>query len=705
MRLFISPPIILWLLLCFSASVTIIAVDQQLQNERRQADMQRELSRAKSHVEERINRYFTLVQALEALVHSEINSSHSYSLDPLLFEKKFQSFVAPLESQNPSVISLQLAPRGVVSYVSQLDKNSAAIGHDLLRDDARRKQVIRTIINKTTVVAGPLKLIQGGNALVARKAIFTEKMPFNSELMYLTGRAERNENWPKEISKDFWGFATMLVDTDKLFDEFKFDQLPKAYQFALRGRHGLGDKGDVFWGDDSVFDYPDLTTEIRLPGGSWVMGIRQEKVVNLLNAVIVTAVVGAIFILGCYVILARRAKLQAEAEAKTHDRFLAAMSHEIRTPMNGIIGVVELLEMSELSEEQREKLEIIKVSSNTLLRIVNDVLDFSKIDSGAMSLEIEPLKIETLARTSCQVLEQQAHAKGLTLECFISERTPTQITGDTVRLQQVLTNLLSNSVKFTQSGFVRLSIDYTDDGSKKQIEFEVKDSGIGIDKQGLERIFKPFQQAEQGAAKRFEGTGLGLVISDRLVQQMGGTIKVLSKLGQGSSFKVCVPFFPVPAETNFAADENNLKASPNRVPDDIKPVGTKLRDDLRLSVLVVDDVFINIEVATMILESLGCQTDRAMSGQEAIDAVKNKSYDIIYMDRQMPEMDGIEATQRIRKISGSETVPWIVALTASAQEDQKEEYLQAGANDFLSKPIDVDSVSRSVENYKKIKLS
>jgi CheY-like chemotaxis protein len=168
---------------------------------------------------------------------------------------------------------------------------------------------------------------------------------------------------------------------------------------------------------------------------------------------------------------------------------------------------------------------------------------------------------------------------------------------------------------------------------------------------------------------------------------------------------VCVPFTPVPAETNFAADENNLKASPNRVPDDIKPEGTKLRDDLRLSVLVVDDVFINIEVATMILESLGCQTDRAMSGQEAIDAVKNKSYDIIYMDRQMPEMDGIEATQRIRKISGSETVPWIVALTASAQEDQKEEYLQAGANDFLSKPIDVDSVSRSVENYKKIKLS
>lgn len=668
--------------------------------------MQQELSQAKSQVEERINRYFTLVQSLEALVLSEVNSSETFSLDPQLFETKFQSFVKPLESNNPSIISLQLAPAGVVTYVSQIDKNAQAIGHDLLRDDSRRGQVIRTIIDKTTVVAGPLTLIQGGNALIARKAIFTDTMSFDSEVMYLTGRADRNEDWPEQIPKDFWGFATMLVDTDRLFEEFKLDQLSKAYQFALRGRHGLGEKGEVFWGKDSVFEYPDLTTGIRLPGGSWVMGIRHKKQSNFLIPIIVAASGAAIFLLGCYVILARRAKLQAEAEAKTHDRFLAAMSHEIRTPMNGIIGVVELLEISQLSKEQRDLLEIIKGSSKTLLRLVNDVLDFSKIDSKAMVLELAPLKIETLARTSCQVIEQQAHAKGLTLECFISDKTPTQITGDAVRLQQILTNLLSNSVKFTKSGFVHLSIDCTDDGSKKQIEFEVKDSGIGMDKRGLDRIFKPFQQAEQGATKRFEGTGLGLVISDRLVQQMGGTIKVQSKLDQGSSFKVYIPYSPVLTadESISGEDESNPEASTKIVKDNVQPEKAQLLDKAKLNVLVVDDVFINIEVATMILETIGCNVERAMSGQEAIDAMQAKSYDIIYMDRQMPEMDGLEATQKIRKITGSDTTPWIVALTASAQEDQKEEYLRAGANDFLSKPIDVDSVSRSVENYKKAKL-
>lgn len=679
--------------------------------------MLRELLRAKSHVEERVNRYFTLVEALEALVHSEIDPSQSFALAPRLFEKKFQNFVATLESQNPSVISLQLAPGGIVSYVSQLETNSAAIGHDLLRDDNRRKQVIRTIIDKTTVVAGPVNLMQGGNALIARKAIFTNTMSFDSEEAYLTGRAERSENWPKKISKNFWGFATMLVDSDKLFEEFKFDQLPKAYQFALRGRHGLGDQGEIFWGDNSVFDDPDLTTDIRLPGGSWVMGIHQEGAGNLLTTAVVAAVGGAIFILGCYVILARRAQLQAEAEAKTHDRFLAAMSHEIRTPMNGIIGVAELLERTELSAEQRNKLDMIKVSSKTLLRLVNDVLDFSKIDSDAMLLELAPLNVEMLARSSCQVVEQEAHAKGLTLECVISDNTPKQITGDAVRLQQILTNLLSNSVKFTKSGYVHLSIDCIDEGSEKKLEFEVKDSGIGMDKQGLERIFKPFQQAEQGMTKRFEGTGLGLVISDRLVQQMGGTIKVKSMLGEGSIFKVTVPFSPVliADENNFGADEEGPEASPDNVvietspdnvlnkssPETVPIKEAPWRHDSKPIVLVVDDALINIEVATMILEAVGCHVERAMSGQEAIDAVKAKSYDIIYMDRQMPEMDGLEATQKIRELTGSDTYPWIVALTASAQEDQKEEYLQAGANDFLSKPIDVDSVSRSVEQYKK----
>ncbi len=363
------------------------------------------------------------------------------------------------------------------------------------------------------------------------------------------------------------------------------------------------------------------------------------------------------------------AKEGAEAASRAKSDFLATMSHEIRTPLNAIIGMADIMHNTELSEQQRFYLMNIRNSSNALLMIVNDVLDFSSIEAGKMEIAEKPYDLlATLGKLESvyRVLFEQ---KGIVFGVYYAKDLPRGVLGDEKRINQVLTNLLSNALKYTREG----SVDFFATVEGGELCFGVSDTGIGMNREEVDRLFRPFEQFGNTKHKSISGTGLGLAITDRILRLMHGRIDVVSEVGSGSMFTVHVPLkaADLPPCDDSASREAGFTAPGARA-------------------LIVDDIELNLMVADAMLEKYGMQVELAISGSEALALVKEKAYDIIFMDHMMPEMDGLEAVRRIRALGGwCQSVP-IVALTANAIEGMREMYLLNQFTDFIGKPIDPD---------------
>ncbi|OYV48505.1 MAG: hypothetical protein B7X06_01245 [Verrucomicrobia bacterium 21-51-4] len=369
----------------------------------------------------------------------------------------------------------------------------------------------------------------------------------------------------------------------------------------------------------------------------------------------------------------RKATQAAQAANKAKSDFLANMSHEIRTPMNGVLGMVAVLENTPLNAEQKDCIEVVKSSSELLLSVINDVLDLSKIESGHMELFSGCFDLRAAIKSVIDLMQTKAAEKGIYIDLQIPPEFPSAFIGDEARIKQVLMNLVGNAVKFTDKGAVSVRVDgIRDDGASWNIKMVIEDTGVGIPTEQIGLLFQPFKQLHNYATRRYGGTGLGLAICQKLVQLMGGSICVESIAGQGSVFSV-----------NISLRETaNIEA--------VQPTGEieQLAQSVPLTILLAEDNFVNQKVALKILQKMGYTADVACNGLEAVKAAEAKDYDVIMMDLQMPEMDGLEAAREIKKRLGS-NAPRIIALTAHAMSDQMEACKLAGMDGFLTKPIRV----------------
>lgn len=625
-----------------------------------------------NRIRSQLNRYLDVSEFFQNIIGS------GHQMD----SKEFQALSQMISDDSQIIKAIELAPDGVVKDIYPLKGNEAAFGIDMLNSPARKHEANLAMKSGQYTIAGPYELNQGGLGSLLFEPI------------YITD---------KSGEKSFWGFSILVLDWNRFLEELELDKLTDAsYCYQMWKKDGnSGKKTIIAQGGDAIHKGA-VQISCKVPNDTWYFEIiphtgwvtvKQQALVFLVAvsiAVLATAI--------CYLMLHRkqREKLYTEEirksaekarkanEAKT--RFLFNMSHDIRTPMNAIVGFSGLLEKS-LHDEKKSLgyIKKIRVSSDILLTIINQVLEMARIESGKITLNPESVNIREMVEAMNTVFESSLTKKSLEYQCSLNV-VHDQILCDKTKMEEIILNVVSNSIKYTNPhGKITVSIDELDSEDEKNANYKVvvEDNGIGMSQDYLPHIFEEFSREHTSTETRVAGTGLGLLIVKSLVDRMGGTIEVESEEGKGTRF-IMKFSFPVSLENQVREKEKQ------NIPDITEKLEGK-------RILLAEDNELNAEIAETVLEETGIKVKHVEDGIQCIEELKKmpeKYYDVILMDVQMPNMDGYTATQRIRDLDDSRAEIPIIAMTANAYDEDRRKAQEAGMDGFLAKPLDVDEMMR-----------
>lgn len=625
-----------------------------------------------NRIKSQLNRYLDVSEFFQNIIGS------GHQMD----SKEFQALSQMISDDSQIIKVIEQAPDGVVKDIYPLKGNEAAFGIDMLNNPARKYEANLAMKSGQYTIAGPYELNQGGLGSLLFEPI------------YITD---------KSGEKSFWGFSILVLDWNRFLEELELDKLTDAsYCYQMWKKDGnSGKKTIIAQGGDAIHKGA-VQISCKVPNDTWYFEIiphtgwvtvKQQALVFLVAisiAVLATAI--------CYLMLHRkqREKLYTEEirksaekarkanEAKT--RFLFNMSHDIRTPMNAIVGFSGLLEKSIHDEKKSlDYIKKIRVSSDILLTIINQVLEMARIESGKITLNPESVNIREMVEAMNTVFESSLTKKSLEYQCSLNV-VHDQILCDKTKMEEIILNVVSNSIKYTNPhGKITVSIDELDSEDEKNENYKVvvEDNGIGMSQDYLPHIFEEFSREHTSTETRVAGTGLGLPIVKSLVDRMGGTIEVESEEGKGTRF-IMKFSFPVSLENQVREKEKQ------NIPDITEKLEGK-------RILLAEDNELNAEIAETVLEETGIKVKHVEDGIQCIEELKKmpeKYYDVILMDVQMPNMDGYTATQRIRDLDDSRAEIPIIAMTANAYDEDRRKAQEAGMDGFLAKPLDVDEMMR-----------
>lgn len=631
--------------------------------------------------EKRVRARLDQYSMLSALLGNYISAGEN------LDENTFSELAEKIPNEDGVIKAFELAPEGIVTDIYPKQGNEGAFGLDMLQEHERKKDAILARDSGKYTLGGPYQLKQGG----------TGALLFNP--VYQDNNSEQGE---------FWGFVILVIDWDRFIGEINLDYLSDAdfcYRIWTYDR-GSSDKIILAESQDNMSDNI-LTVECTVPNNTWYFDIipsrgwipRFYQIMCIVISCIFSLLIATVF----YLISSKKhrerqyeAELEKSAEqaknaneAKT--RFLFNMSHDIRTPMNAIVGFSGLLEKNLQNERKaKEYLEKIQSSSNLLLRIINQVLEMARIESGTAVLQLKAEDMDALFHRVNTVFEEDVRKKNLQYHAVLDVRHH-YVVCDQTKLQEIMMNIISNAIKYTPEGhsiYVEVHEAVSENPSKIRYIFSCEDTGIGMSEEYLPHIYEEFSREHSTTENKVPGTGLGLPIIKSMIELMGGSIQVESRQGIGTKFTIDLSF-DIALKEEVYGSEDTIESSA------IHTIKGK-------RVLLVEDNELNAEIAKTVLEDVGALITRAENGQQALELFKEKpagTFDVILMDLMMPVMDGYTATRKIRELerSDAKTVP-IIAMTANAFQEDAEKCIAVGMNAHLAKPLDIEKMKKTIKS-------
>lgn len=602
-------------------------------------------------VEIKLETYIEKVQFLKKTIESGIELNDAY----------FQSIASRLYGDDPAIKSIELAPNGVIQNVYPFKENEKVIGMNMLMERDRKQAATLAKDTRKYTLEGPYDLKQGGKGALLYDPIY--------------------------VNDEFWGFSILVIDWDAFLDEIHLNDLEKAsYNFVIWKKDRNTNEKIIISKSTNDITSNTLLVKCVLPNNNWNFEIVPKQ--GWINKYLMMSLVVASIMID-FLVTAAIAQLeirhkkdleyatQIEIEAKkaqeasaAKSRFLFSMSHDIRTPMNAIMGYTELMEKNiGNAEKEKDYLSKIRSSSKFLLDLINSILEMARIESGKETLNIKACNIYDIIESLNSVFEKQADQKGLKYQCTTKIKHPC-IYCDSIKFEEILLNIVGNSIKYTEKGQILIDIEEVEFGA---FQCTIQDTGIGMSEEYLPHAFEDFSREKSGAQTSVKGTGLGLSIVKSLVELMHGTIEISSQVNQGTTTRIKFQF--------EIASENELENKQE----------TNIIDLKEKHILLAEDNDLNAEIALTLLGEY-FSIDRVSDGVACVKKAKENKYDLILMDIQMPNMDGYQATQEIRKFSD---IP-IVAMTANAFEEDKQKALSMGMNGYIAKPMDIDKVLETV---------